>query len=161
NGCVLSLIVQRVPTPSLRSGERVAFAQRRPGEHLCWKSSMFWRLRLPHSILADQGVCEDDEFSGDGDESDLGRLSAGCETLIEGLQVGVEARRRECGQIQDTPDAGTTAPNDAHAVAEAGLIGDRSEACEHTALLGADAAELGEAGDQGRRGDEAEARDRG
>src|SRR5262249_8591686 len=97
--------------------------RREAGEHLCWKSSMFWRLRLPHSILADQGVCEDDEFSGDGDESDLGRLSAGCETLIEGLQVGVEARRRECGQIQDTPDAGTTAPNDAHAVAEAGLIG--------------------------------------
>src|SRR6266511_4602928 len=57
---------------------------RESGKHLCWKSSMFWRLRLPHSILGDQGVGEDEEFSGDCDDGDLWGLSADCQTLIEG-----------------------------------------------------------------------------
>src|SRR5262249_24343874 len=88
------------------------------GEHLCWKSSMFWRLRVPHSILADQGVCEDDELSGHRDESDLGGFPAGFEALVERLHVGVEARGRYGRKIEDATDTGASAPDYAHPVAE-------------------------------------------
>src|SRR5260370_10156676 len=43
------------------------FGWRRWDEHLCWESSMFWRLMLPSSVFVDQGISEDDELSGDRD----------------------------------------------------------------------------------------------
>jgi len=61
------------------------------GEHLCLQSSIFWRLWLPHSIVADQGVGEYDELAGDGDDRGLGRFAGGSQPLVEGAHVGVEA----------------------------------------------------------------------
>jgi hypothetical protein len=46
---------------------------------------MFWRVRLPGSVFADEGAGEDHECSGDGDDGQLGRLSGCGQALIEGL----------------------------------------------------------------------------
>src|SRR5262249_25205345 len=131
------------------------------GEHLCWKSSMFWRLWLPSSILADQRVCKDDELASNGDDGGLWGLSGGSQALVEGVHIGIEAGSRERGEIGNGSDARAVAEDDARTLAFTRLIGDRSKAGEHAGLFGGDAAELGETGDQGCRGDEAEAWDRG
>src|SRR3974390_2190001 len=122
---------------------------------------MLWGLRLPHAILADQGVGEDDELAGDGDEGGLWRFAGGSQALVEGAHIGIEARGAEGGEIEDAAHAGAAAEDDASAVAFSRLIGDRREAGEHSALFGGDAAELGETSDQDCRGEEAEAWDRG
>jgi len=51
-------------------------------------------VMLPYSIFADEGICEDGEFSGDSDKCDFGGFSAGCETLVEDPHVGIEASGR-------------------------------------------------------------------
>ena len=43
-------------------------------------------MRLPGSILTDEGIGENDEFSHDGGEGDFGLFSAGDEAVIEGFE---------------------------------------------------------------------------
>src|SRR5262245_10128705 len=120
---------------------------------------MFWRLRLPSSILGDQRVCKDDELARDGDDGGLWGFADGSQALVEGMHIGIEAGSREGGEIEDGSYARASAEDDARTLAFTRLIGDRSKAGEHAALFGSDAAELGETGDQGCCGDEAEAWD--
>src|SRR5215217_8970763 len=51
------------------------------GEHLCWKSSMFGAVGLPHSAFADEDVGEHDKLSGDGNDGELGGFSSGDEAI--------------------------------------------------------------------------------
>src|SRR5438105_3173097 len=69
-------------SPSPRRGEG-------RGEHLCWKSSMFWRLRHPDSVLADEGIGEDGELSGDGDDDELWGFSGSGHPKVESFHVSV------------------------------------------------------------------------
>jgi len=71
-------------------------------------------------------------------------------------RVGAEGR-----EIENAAYSRATAPDDANAVALARLVGDRSEAGQHTDLLGGQAADLSKAGDEGGRDRKTEARDRG
>ena len=54
-------------------------------------------------IFAYEDVGEDDELAHHRDERELGRLSLGAETVVDGLEVGVEARGREGGQVAARP----------------------------------------------------------
>src|ERR1700738_252034 len=121
---------------------------------------MFWRAHLPSSILADQGICEDRELSSDGDKGDFRWLSAGPETPVEGLHVGIEASGAEGCEIENTAHGRSSAPDDANAIALARLICDRGEAGEHADLLGGQAADLGEPGDDGCGSNKRHTRDR-
>lgn len=49
------------------------------GEHLCFLSSLGWH---PETVFLDQGVCEDDEFSHDGSEGDLGLFSLVAQAIL-------------------------------------------------------------------------------
>ncbi len=40
---------------------------------------------LPSPVFADEGVCEDDELSHDGDEGDFGLFAVCEEAVVEGL----------------------------------------------------------------------------
>src|SRR5215216_3985888 len=108
-----------------------------PGEHLCWKSSMFGAVGLPHSAFADEDVGEHDELSGDGNDGELGGFSGGDEAIEEGFHIGVEAGGGDGGEIEDAPYVGSAAPDDADTLALAGLISDGGEAGQHADLLAA------------------------
>ena len=45
-------------------------------------------------------LARSDELAHDRDERELGGLSLGAETVVDGLEVGVEARGREGGQVE-------------------------------------------------------------
>src|SRR5580658_5925512 len=122
---------------------------------------MVWHAQLPGSIFADECVGEDNELSGDGDESEFWRFSSGPETLIEGLHISVKACGAEGCEIEDAAHGWASAPDDANAVTFARLICNRGNAGQHADLLGRGAADLGQAGDEGGGGREPEARDRG
>src|ERR1700704_5379409 len=72
-----------------------------PGEHLCWLSSTFWSLFLPETIGSDEGVGEDNELAGDGDESLLFGLSVCGQALEESLHGLIEALGGDGSQIED------------------------------------------------------------
>src|SRR5438105_6561799 len=113
-----------------------ALAKRsKSGEHLCWKSSMFGAVGLPHSAFADEDVGEHDELSGDGNDGELGGFSSGDEATEEGFHIGVKAGGGDGGEIEDAPYVGLAAPDDADALALAGLISDGGEAGQHADLL--------------------------
>ena len=65
---------------------------------------------LPSSILADEGIGEDDELSGDRDEDDFWGFSTGCEALMEGLHFGIEAAGAERGEIENAAHGWASAP---------------------------------------------------
>src|SRR6202020_2440904 len=109
---------------------------------------MFWGMRLPGSVFADEGVCQDHELSGDGDDGGLGRLSLCDEALEEGLESGIETRCGECSQVEDTAHGGPSSPDDAHSFTLARVVGDRREAGQQGDLSSTAAAELGQAGDE-------------
>src|SRR5688572_24660437 len=77
----------------------------RLGEHLCCQSSIFWRLQLPGSILADERIGEDDELAGNRDEGGLGRFASGSQPLVEGADVGIKPGCREGGEIEGPSQA--------------------------------------------------------
>src|SRR5260370_37705299 len=80
------------------------------GEHLCLRSSIFWRFCQPEAVCSDEGVGEDDELAGDSDKGKLALLSAGGEAPKEGLHIAIAACGTERGQIEDATDRVTTAP---------------------------------------------------
>src|SRR4029079_5381299 len=113
--------------------------------------------RLPHAVVTDEGVGEDHELAGDGDEGDLCGFSIVAQALVEGTHVGVEARGAKCREVESAAHGRASAEDDACTLTFARLIGDRSQAGEQAALFGGDAAEFAETGDQDGRGDETEA----
>src|SRR6202521_2914997 len=140
-------------------GERseCAFGRIR-GEHLCWLSSTFWSLCLPETIGADEGVGEDNELTGDGDESLLFGLSVCGQALEESLHGLIEALGGDGSQIEDVTDDLTPAADVACATAIAGIIGPGCEAAERGNLLVVAAAELGKPGEEGHGHDVSETR---
>src|ERR1700674_5577268 len=128
------------------------------GEHLCWLSSTFWSLFLPETIGADEGVGEDNELAGDGDESLLFGLSVCGQALEESLHGLIEALGGDGSQIEDVTDDLTPAADVACATAIAGIIGPGCEAAERGNLLVVAAAELGKPGEEGHGHDVSETR---
>src|SRR5260370_20316596 len=105
NGCcemVRGPSTRRPPSPRVRGEGR--------DEHLCWESSMFWRLMLPSSVFVDQGISEDDELSGDRDEGNLCGFSALCQAEIEGFHIGIDASSRHGSEVEDPAHTRPTAP---------------------------------------------------
>lgn len=76
------------------------FPPPRAGEHLCWQSSIFGRDRLPGPVLSDKGICQQDEFSGDGDECGFGSFPIGQETAVESLHVAAALGSTEGCEIE-------------------------------------------------------------
>src|SRR5260370_23460835 len=83
------------------------------GEHLCLRSSIFWRFCQPEAVCSDEGVGEDDELAGDSDKGKLALLSAGGEAPKEGLHIAIAACGTERRKIEDATDRGTTGPDNA------------------------------------------------
>ena len=52
-------------------------------------SSFGGRLWYPHAVLADEGICQHDEFAHDGCERDFGFLADCSETFVKGREIGV------------------------------------------------------------------------
>src|ERR1700683_5829708 len=113
---------------------------------------------LPGAVFADEGVCEDDELSHNGDEGDFGRFAVYERAVVEGLERPVATRGGHRGHIEGAADVGASALDVAGAAALAAVPGDRGEADDHSGLFGRQGADLGEAdagGDPGagsRRG---------
>src|SRR5271166_6567938 len=122
---------------------------------------MFWGMRLPSSIFTDEGIRQDHELSGNGDEDGLGGLSLCDESLEERLEGGIEPGCGESGQIKGTAHGGPSSPDDAHSFTFTRVVGDRREAGQRSDLCSTAAAELGQAGDEGCRDHRAETRNRG
>ena len=82
-----------------------------------WKVSVMSGLKvslmsgtgLPDAIVADEDVGEDDELAHDGDERDLCGLPLGAEAIVDGLEVGVEARGRERRQVKGAAEVAAAA----------------------------------------------------
>jgi hypothetical protein len=87
---------------------------------------MTWRLVLPKAVLADEGVCENEELSGDGHEGDLVRPPCGSEPLIKSLHWRIAAFGAERAEIQNTARRGASGSNQTLAFSRSGLVGERS-----------------------------------
>src|ERR1700692_2666955 len=103
---------------------------------------------MPETIGADEGVGEDDELAGDGDESQFFGLSVGDQAREEGLHGGIEALGGDGRQIEDVTDELTPAADVACANSIAGLVGPGCKAAERCDLFVVAAAELGEPGEE-------------
>src|SRR5580704_6864180 len=66
------------------------------------------RLGIPRSIVPDDGVCQDDEFSGHGNDGDLSRFSGVGEPFVEGSERGIAADGGDGGHVEGGAD--TSAP---------------------------------------------------
>jgi len=110
---------------------------------------MIWCDRLPWSVFADEGVGEQEELAGDGDEGDLCDLSGAQETLIERLHIGIGAAGGQRCEIEGASDPGPAALDVSLALAVTGVVGDGGEAGEQGDLFGGQAAKLGKPGQQG------------
>src|SRR5437764_14945257 len=103
---------------------------RRAGEHMCLRSSIFWRFGQPKAVCSDQGIGEEDELAGDGDQGKLALLSAGGEATEEGFHVAIAACGAERGKIENDADRMATAADMAGALARAGNVGAGRETAE-------------------------------
>src|SRR5262249_59272817 len=91
---------------------------RAAGERLCLQSSV-----LPRRLIADDGVEDGEELSGDGDAGDDPGLAGVDEPLSEGAQCGIEATCGQSAEIQHAAHAAASAANEALALPRAGLAG--------------------------------------
>jgi hypothetical protein len=118
-------------------------------------------MRLPGSILADDGVGENCELSHDGGDGDFGLFSAGHEMIVEGFQVRIVPSGAVGWHMESGPDVGPSASDSAGFAALAAVVGDGGEADDHGDLFGGELAEFDHAGDEGESGARADAGDRG
>src|ERR1700722_6486820 len=63
----LGTMTRMHPPPRVARGRG---AMRSMVEHLWWQSSIFGVAELPEAIFVDEGIGQDGELSGDGDEGD-------------------------------------------------------------------------------------------
>src|SRR5271156_1377558 len=118
-------------------------------------------MRLPESILADEGVCENCELSHNGCDGDFWLFPAGDETVVEGFQVRIVPSGAVGGHIESGSDIGPSAFDGARSSALAAVIGDGGEADDHGDLFSGELAEFDHAGDESDSGARADAGDRG
>src|SRR5271166_5575304 len=85
-------------------------------------------MRLPESILTDEGVGENCELSHDGGDGDFGLFSAGDETVVEGFQVRIVPSGAVGWHIESGPDIGPSASDGAGSAALAAVVGDGGKA---------------------------------
>jgi hypothetical protein len=64
-----------------------------------WGFLVMSGTRFPGAVVSDEDVREDDELAHDRDERDLGGLAFGAEAIVDGLEIGVEARGGEGWQV--------------------------------------------------------------
>jgi hypothetical protein len=114
----------------------------------------------PWCAAGEDGVCEDDELSGAGNERDFVGVSGGDETLVEGNELPVPL---EGGWQSSGVDAGsqprTTAPDMALTVAFAAGIVEWGDASEGGGLLARQLSEFRHEHDDGKRGAQGKAVD--
>ena len=103
---------------------------------------------LPSSILGNKGVGEDDELSGDCDESDLGFFAILHQPIVKWLERGVPLLGTDGGEIKHSSHRCPTSPDNPFAIMFAGAVGDRCEAGEHGDPFVGQCTELGEADNQ-------------
>lgn len=70
---------------------------------------MDWGFWLPETVLADEGVGQNQQLAHDGDEGDLGLFSGGAQASIEGSEVVIAAAGGERGHVEDAPHRGAAA----------------------------------------------------
>ena len=122
---------------------------------------MIWWLNCPSAVVGDEDVCEDEEFSGDGDEGLLGFFTVVSQAPIEVTQCGIAPGSGEGGEVEDIAHTLSSAPDAPVAAAFATVVGDGGEAGEQGNLLVRGGAELGQAGDEQERTDGADTGDGG
>ena len=96
----------------------------REREHLCWVSSWDWG---PFSVLGDEAVGEDEEFSHDGGDGDLEGFAVGLEALVEAAEIGIGSNRGHCGHVQRLSQMGASAADAPVSFPWAAVAGDRCE----------------------------------
>ncbi len=117
--------------------------------------------RLPESILSDEGIGENEEFSHDGGDGDFGLFSAGDETVVEDFEGWIVSRGGKGGHVQGASQVGSSASDVARAVVLAAVVGDGGKADDHGGLFGGERAEFDEADDEGDSGCDPDAGDGG
>ena len=117
-------------------------------------------MRLPESILTDEGIGENCELSHDGGDGDFGLFSAGDETVVEGFQVRI-VPSGAVGWHMRAARTWARPPDGARSAALAAVVGDGGKADDHGDLFGGELAEFDHAGDEGDSGARGDAGDRG
>lgn len=103
---------------------------------------------MPEAVLGDEKIGKDEEFSGHGDEGGFCFFAAFDETSIEEFHVVVVGLCAEGCEIENAPNRAPAAPDDAHALALTGIVGDRRQASQRADLLIAQQPEFWQAGDE-------------
>src|SRR6185437_16467103 len=114
----------------------------------------------PWSAASQDGVCEDDEFPGAGDERDLVGFSSGDKPPVEvdKLAVPAESGRQSRG-IDAGPQPGTPTPDVPFTRALAAAIVERGDASEGGSLLARQLPEFRHVDDNRKRGSQCDAVD--
>ena len=113
----------------------------------------------PFAVVADEGICGDDEFSHDGGYGDLWCFSGVSQSCVDGLEVRVEASGNQCRHLEGLAQVGASATDMGFAAPSSGLSGDRGEASEACGLPGLESSEFGHLDEQGGGGCVGDARD--
>ena len=85
---------------------------------------MIKRCFGPGSICFEQRICEDDDFSHDGGNCDLGGFSGGDEGLIFGLHIGIISGGDEGWHVECLPEDRAVAADVATATMLSAVAGD-------------------------------------
>jgi hypothetical protein len=117
-------------------------------------------LRLPGDFFSGDGVEDDEELSGDGDEGELGRLAGLAQALVEGAQDGVEARAVHGREVERGADGGPAPADVAHPAQLPAVAGEGSDADQGGDLSASEVAELRQVDQQGARCAGSDARNR-
>jgi hypothetical protein len=97
-------------------------------------------VSVPGDIRPDDGICEDCEFSCDGDESDLSWFAGSLQALIEGFEWGIASDGADGGHVEGRSHAGASTADMGGRSGSAALLGMRcksGEACDLMAVEGA------------------------
>ena len=127
-------------------------------EHLeyPWWSSGIWG---PGAAVAQEGVGEDQELAHDRGERDLGCFAGGAQSLVLGLNHGVEADGNERRHVERLAQRSTAATDEALGAALDGVARHRREAGEARGASVLEGAKLGHLDQHGQRGGLADAGD--
>jgi hypothetical protein len=111
-----------------------------------------WGLWLPETVLADEGVGQNQQLAHDRGEGDLGLFAGGAQASIEGSKVVIAAAGGEGGHVEDGPHRGAAASDVAFTAAFAAVGSNGRQAGEQGGGLVRAHAEFAEADDERRRG---------
>src|SRR5579885_3270678 len=121
-----------------------------------------WELWGPGGGALDDGIGEDDELSGAGDEGEFVGFAAGGEAAVEGDKGGVPAEGGgQGGGIEGAAQALAAAGDVAFAAMFAAVVIEGGQTGQGGGLFAADGADLGHANEDGQCGALADAGDAG